>query len=174
MSADFLANHPHLAAGQFGFGGAGVAQGLSLQGHPNNAAMGLAAAAANARSQAAAFAQLDAFRPFSAGLNGFGQASDLDLMRAAASANPSAQSALLAQHWRMLPHGGYQQPSNLGIFPIATPQNISAAGYQLGYVPTTLVQNNAPARAQGLNHASIGGDRNRNVQELDGGESDEE
>jgi hypothetical protein len=42
--------------------------------------------------------------------------------------------------WQVLPCGAFQQqPGALGIFPLATPLPIAAAGYQLGMIPASLV-----------------------------------
>jgi len=55
--------------------------------------------------------------------------------------------AMMGQPWHMLPNGAFQQqgPMGLGIFPIATPLPIAAAGYQLGMIPTSLVEGGAGA-----------------------------
>ena len=55
--------------------------------------------------------------------------------------------AMMGQPWQMLPNGAFQQqgPMGLGIFPIATPLPIAAAGYQLGMIPTSLVEGGAGA-----------------------------
>jgi hypothetical protein len=62
---------------------------------------------------------------------------------AAGQQGPQQQQQQGAQQpWQVLPHGAYQQAGSMGmgIFPIATPLPIAAAGYQLGMIPTSLVQ----------------------------------
>lgn len=173
--AQALANSRNslVSAGNLGFGFApiaGVGSGLSLAGHPSNSVVGLAAANARSQAQAAALAsmaQLDSLRQFPT-LNAIQQNLDLNRMLAAANSNQS----LLAQQWRLMPHGAYQQPNaapNFGIFPIATPENISAAGYQLGMIPSNLVQQaGGPSDGlqQALRLAGAGGDKKRKADEV--------
>jgi len=112
-----------------GLGLSPKAAGLSLVNHPSNSVVGLTSHAA---AQFPGMTQLDMLR-----LNAMRQMSEFDLMRAAAS---TAQPGL-AQPWRLLPHGAYQQPSqpaNLGMFPIAPPYPMAGAGYQLGSMPSSM------------------------------------
>lgn len=157
--AQALANQRMVAAEQFagnpmamGLGlnpYAGVGSGFALN-HPANLGVGGAGLVA-ARSQAAAFAnmsQLDAIRQQNA-LNAIRQTNELNLIRAQQAAAPPGSALAAAQPWTALPHGGYQQPQppqanpaasnsgsgGSGIFPIATPDHIAAAGYRLAMIP---------------------------------------
>jgi len=63
--------------------------------------------------------------------------------------------------WQVLPHGGFQHQSQsiiakLGIFPIATPLPIVASGYQLGMIPSSLVQGAAVLPAAPVAQAPAG------------------